>query len=81
NFKGETPMNKAAGWAKMDIIRLLMIFGANANITDDSGATSLDKAAELRNRDAIEFLLAHDPAGVRDFIYEPEVEDGSSGGK
>mmetsp|Transcript_68659 Transcript_68659/g.150043 ORF Transcript_68659/g.150043 Transcript_68659/m.150043 type:complete len:476 (-) Transcript_68659:390-1817(-) len=65
---GETPLHKAAGWGRMEVVKYLVEADADVNVEDDNGKTPLDRVcssmiADVGYEEAIESILR--AAGAR----------------
>lgn len=61
--RGITPLMLAAGWGNLELVRMLLDHGADANLTDIFGKTAKSLAQERGNSDVID-LLPDPPAQV-----------------
>jgi ankyrin repeat protein len=59
NAMKNTPLHAAAAGRKLNIVKLLLAEGANANATQEGGWTALHAAAQNGDRETVEALLAH----------------------
>jgi uncharacterized protein len=59
NAMKNTPLHAAAAGRKLELVKLLLTEGANANASQEGGWTALHAAAQNGDRDIIELLLAH----------------------
>ena len=55
---GDAPLHFAVAQGHIDVVRLLVDAGANANLASSNGQTSLHIAAQKGNVDAVHFLVA-----------------------
>lgn len=59
NAMKNTPLHAAAAGRKLDLVRLLLQEGANANASQEGGWTALHAAAQNGDREIVELLLAN----------------------
>lgn len=57
NVLGETPIHKACRLGKLETVKILVQHGADVNIINNKGLSSLDIAMEEKNNEIIKFLL------------------------
>ena len=57
NSYGNTPLNIAAQWSSMNVLRLLIISGAKIDTVDCEGDSSLMNALYARKNETVRFLL------------------------
>ncbi len=59
NAMKNTPLHAAAAGSQVELVRLLLDRGADANSPQEAGWTALHSAAQSGNREMVEVLLAH----------------------
>lgn len=58
-FLGYTPLHEATNQGETSVVRLLLLYGANANAKANGFYTPLHIAASLDNKDCVAELLKH----------------------
>ncbi len=59
NQSKNTPLHAAAAGGNVEVVKLLLMRGADANASQDSGWTALHSAAQAGNREMVEVLVAY----------------------